>query len=126
MEPRTFERCSVKKYRAGFFSRTTADRGKHGLEKQQDHARSSSGDSQTTLTKQRGNDEVQGHEKADGFKGDAARPSSKGASGGKELDGAMRHQQHAQGEKYAAGVEAPRQQDSGNENGVIVEVDCGG
>src|SRR5579872_4928819 len=125
MKPRPFEKCGVKECGTGFLSRTTDDGDKYGLKKQQKHARSNSGNSQTTLAKQRGNDEVQGHEQADGFKGDAARSSGHRASGGKELDGAMRQQQHAQGEKNPAGVEAPCQQNSSNENGVIVEVDCG-
>ena len=45
--------------------------------------------------------------------------------GGKELDGAVRQQQHDEGEKDAAGVEAPGQQDSRSERGVIVKVNRG-
>ena len=116
----------MKKCGAVFFSRTTDDGDEHRFKKQQQHSRSNSGNSQTALAQQRSNDEVQGHKKADSFKGDAARSGGNGASGRKKFDSAMRQQQHAQSEKDAAGVEAPRQQNSGNENRIVREVNCGG
>ena len=37
----------------------------------------------------------------------------------------MCQKQHEQSEEDAAGVEAPSEKDSGGEDGVIVEIDCG-
>jgi len=95
MKPGAVDKRGVKRCRAVFFSGPTDDGDEYGFKKQQQHARCNSGNSQTTLAQQWSNDEVQGHEKADGFKSDAARPSRDGVSGGKEFNGTMRQQQHS-------------------------------
>ena len=65
------------------------------------------------------------HEKGDGFKGNATGAARECSSAGKEFKGAVRQKQHDQSKEDAAGVETPSQQDSGSEDRVIVEVDCG-
>ncbi len=69
---------------------------------------------------------VQRKQKSHGFKGDSAGPGGSHPARRKKFYGTLRQKHSAEREQNAAGVEAPGQQHSRDEDGIKIEVDRGG
>ena len=71
------EETGMQKRGSGSFSRTADDGDKNGLEEQEPQPGKKGGNNQAHSRKHREDNEIQGQEKSDGFKGNASRPGAR-------------------------------------------------
>ena len=108
---------------SGSLSRAADDGDKDGLEEQERQPGEEGGNNQPPLSQHREDNEIQGEQKGDGFKGNASRPERGDPTAGEKFYSAMREKQGKKNEQETAGMEAPGQQKSSSENGVVVKID---